>query len=74
MELPLKNIKILDLSRQLPGPYCSMILSDLGAEVIHINNPKYPYANPPPFFQKGLFADFAQLQSVFLRIILKKGI
>jgi crotonobetainyl-CoA:carnitine CoA-transferase CaiB-like acyl-CoA transferase len=66
MELPLKNIKILDLSRQLPGPYCSMILSDLGAEVIHINNPKYPYANPPPFFQKGRYRESA-FNSILLR-------
>lgn len=53
MTLPLENIKILDLSRMLPGPYCSMILGDLGAEVIRVEDPKFPYANPPPFYQKG---------------------
>jgi crotonobetainyl-CoA:carnitine CoA-transferase CaiB-like acyl-CoA transferase len=53
MTLPLENIKILDLSRMLPGPYCSMILGDLGAEIIRVEDPKFPYANPPPFYQKG---------------------
>ncbi|WP_339229173.1 CoA transferase [Oceanobacillus sp. FSL K6-2867] len=35
----LSNIKILDLSRVLAGPYCSMILGDLGAEVIKVEAP-----------------------------------
>jgi crotonobetainyl-CoA:carnitine CoA-transferase CaiB-like acyl-CoA transferase len=34
----LSGIKVIDLSRLLPGPYCSMILADHGAEVIHVGN------------------------------------
>lgn len=36
--LPLSGIKVLDLSRLLPGPFCSMVLADFGAEVIKVED------------------------------------
>lgn len=37
--LPLEDVRILDLSRLAPGPFCTMLLADLGADVLLIEAP-----------------------------------
>ncbi len=80
---PLENIRILDLSRLLPGPYATLLLADLGAEVIKVESPGVgDYLRMlPPFIQDAQGADvgatFALInrnkQSVALNYRNKRG-
>ena len=45
MEQPLAGIKVVDLTSFLSGPFCTMLLGDMGAQVIKIEEPKAGDAN-----------------------------
>src|SRR5712691_6744866 len=63
MALPLKGLRLIDLTKDFAGPFCTMILSDIGAEIIKIEKPgsgDETRAWGPPFV-KGLSYYFLSL-------------
>ena len=46
MTRPLDGIRVLDLSRLLPGPFLTMVLGDLGADVVKVETPKGDLQRP----------------------------
>jgi alpha-methylacyl-CoA racemase len=44
---PLTNVRVLDLSALGPGPFCSMLLADFGADVVAVDRPGTPHPFDP---------------------------
>lgn len=76
---PLAGVVVLDITRVVAGPFCSMILADLGATVIKIERPSEPdYARDfPPFLESAdgdrFSAFFAQYNRNKLGLTLDLG-
>ena len=58
MTLPLNGIQVLDLTRNLAGPYASMILGELGADVVKVERPGA--GDPFRAFKGGLYSPHFQ--------------
>ena len=50
---PLSDVKIIDLTAALAGPYCTMLLADLGADVIKVEPPQGDFTRSGGPFTKG---------------------
>jgi crotonobetainyl-CoA:carnitine CoA-transferase CaiB-like acyl-CoA transferase len=71
--LALGRFRMLDLSRQLPGPFCSTLLADLGMDVLTIAAPGDPFGTGIPFLARNkrsmtLNLKQAAGRDVFLRL------
>ncbi len=66
-ELPLEGLKVLDLSRLLPGGFCSLMLADFGAEVIKVEDtgPGDYVRWSPPYYEG---ADETARSALFLSL------
>lgn len=75
--LPLEGVRVLDLSRLLPGPLCGQHLADLGADVIKIEDPRigdYARSTLRELVNRGKRALSLDLKSepgreIFLRLV-----
>ena len=70
---PLAGVKVLDLTRVLVGPYCTMMLENLGADIIKVERPETgdDSRNFGPFFEDGAeSAYFVSLNSGKRSIVL----
>ncbi|CAN5875759.1 CaiB/BaiF CoA-transferase family protein [soil metagenome] len=69
----LKNVKILDLSRVLAGPLCTMMLGDMGAEVLKVERPfggDETRGWGPPFDELGTSAYYLSVNRNKLGMVL----
>ncbi len=74
--LPLDGVRVLDLSRLLPGPFATLLLADLGAEVVKVEDPEggdYLRWMPPLAGRQSGFFHAVNRNKRSLRLDLRKA-
>jgi len=59
---PLRDVRVVDVSALAPGPFCSMILADFGADVIAVESVNPPQFDVASFFSRGKRSILADLR------------
>ncbi|MHB2020634.1 MAG: CaiB/BaiF CoA transferase family protein [Candidatus Xenobia bacterium] len=76
----LQGLRVLDLSRLLPGPFCTLMLADMGADVVRVEDPDLPdmVRSLPPLDSAGRSVIFGLLhrgkRSAALRLKTAAGV
>ncbi|GAA0622484.1 CaiB/BaiF CoA-transferase family protein [Sporichthya brevicatena] len=60
---PLHGVRVLDLSTLGPGPFCSMLLADFGADVLHVERPSVAPFDPSAHLSRGKRSAVVDLRS-----------
>ncbi len=78
-EPPLRDVRVLDLSRLVPGPVCTQHLADMGADVIKVEDTGAGDHAPPALRaivnrnKRGLQLDLKQLEGALALLLLARG-
>lgn len=75
-KLPLAGVRVLDFSRLLPGPWCTQMLGDLGADVIKVEQPgtgDLSRYNPPSYRSSSTYFNGVNRNKASLALDLSKN-